>query len=206
MKLSIALVCLLFAFISKGYALSCISCASSDASLCTGSSVTCNGANELCTTIYTTTTIEIFTTTSTTHALTRGCGQISECNQQKTLSNQAMTVNINTGCCNADNCNTTEPTATINTQPNGLECPSCFQLQAATCVPTSKVACTGAETRCTTYSMTSDSVPSKAFLAMEGCATENLCANYNGTTSTSTLGAIRINITCDKATKKNNSR
>ncbi|XP_073458051.1 phospholipase A2 inhibitor and Ly6/PLAUR domain-containing protein-like [Aquarana catesbeiana] len=203
MKLSIALVCLLFGFISKGYALTCVSCTSSSQALCTGSSVTCNGANELCTTIYTTTTLELFGTTSTTYSLTRGCGQISECNEQKTLRNQIMTVNINTGCCNADNCITTEPTATINTQLNGLECPSCFQLSSATCVPTSKVACTGNEIQCTTYSLSSDSVPSKPYMAMEGCATQNLCANYNGTTSTSTLGKLRINITCDKAKKKN---
>ncbi|XP_077312847.1 phospholipase A2 inhibitor NAI-like [Lithobates pipiens] len=204
MKLSIALVCLLFGFISKGYALTCISCSSTSPSLCTGSSVTCTGASELCTTIYTTTTVELFGKSTTTYSLTRGCGQISECNQQKTLRNQIMAVNINTGCCLADNCDTTEPIATISTLPNGLECPACFQLSSASCVPSTTVACTGLETQCTTYSLSTDGVPSKPYMAMEGCATQNLCTNYTGTTSTNTNGSLRINITCDNAKMKNN--
>ncbi|XP_072282505.1 phospholipase A2 inhibitor NAI-like isoform X2 [Pyxicephalus adspersus] len=204
MKLAFALFCLLSVFITKGYALTCISCSSSTKDLCTGPSVTCS-ANEVCTTIYTVTSIEVYKIT--TYALVRGCGQSTECNQPKTLSNQFMTVNINTGCCTTDNCSTTEPPVSTSGKPqNGLVCPSCFDLSAATCVPSTEIQCTGNETRCTTYSMSTTTVPPKPVLGMAGCATENLCVNSDAVTSTSTTGEIRINITCSKATKKKGSR
>ncbi|XP_063797776.1 mucin-2-like [Pseudophryne corroboree] len=183
---------------ARGYTLSCTSCSGTTATLCTGSAIACPSGADACSTTYTETQITAFGLK--TISVERGCGYLSECEQPKSLSNQFMTVNINIGCCTVDNCTAALPTVfTGNAAANGFQCPSCFTLTAETCVPDSNISCTGNETRCTSYSMSSADAPYKPIMAMSGCATPSLCSNYTGTTSTEVTGQIKIGIKCNNA-------
>ncbi|KAG8547091.1 hypothetical protein GDO81_029124 [Engystomops pustulosus] len=111
-----------------------------------------------------------------------------------------MTVDINTGCCQANNCTPAAPIVSSgNTTANGLVCPSCFTLTSSTCVPDTTINCTGSENRCTTYSISTTASPPAPIMAMAGCATDNMCSNYTGT-ATSISGTMAISIGCSNAT------
>ncbi|XP_069803822.1 phospholipase A2 inhibitor gamma subunit B-like isoform X2 [Dendropsophus ebraccatus] len=201
MKLYIAVFILISSMISTGYSLTCISCTSTTQTPCTGSAITCAATEDVCTSIYTETKLTVYGIT--TYAIVRGCGVSSECNNPKSLSNQFMAVDINTGCCNTDNCTPAAPIVTpVNTNTNGLVCPSCFTLTSSTCVPDTKIDCTGSENKCTTYSISTLTNPPKPIMAMAGCATTNMCSNYNGTASSSITGQMNISIGCSNATKR----
>ncbi|XP_075117834.1 uncharacterized protein LOC142187923 [Leptodactylus fuscus] len=183
----------------SGHSLTCISCTSNSQTPCTGSAVTCASTEDVCTSIYTETKLSMYKLT--TYAIVRGCGYSSECNIPKSLSNQFMSVDINIGCCKADNCTPTTPIVTpTNVNKNSLVCPSCFVLSSASCVADNTVDCTGTENRCTTYSISTATDPPGPFLAMAGCATENMCSNYTGNASTSSTGEMKISIGCSNAT------
>ncbi|XP_075047054.1 phospholipase A2 inhibitor and Ly6/PLAUR domain-containing protein-like [Mixophyes fleayi] len=182
----------------KGYSLTCISCTGVSQTPCTGSAITCPSSANTCSSIYTETRIAAFR--ETTYTIVRGCGYSSECDQPKRLSNQFMTVDINISCCKDDNCTPTSPkVSTDNAASNGLMCPSCFTVTSAACVKDGNIDCTGNQTKCTSYSMETTGEHSRPIVAMSGCATENLCSNYNGITSTSTTGEIKISIKCNNA-------
>ncbi|XP_044133698.1 phospholipase A2 inhibitor gamma subunit B-like [Bufo gargarizans] len=181
-----------------GLALMCISCTSTTRTPCTGSAVTCASTEDVCTYIFTETKIRAHRLT--TYTVVRGCGQSSECNR-KSLSNQIMTVEINTACCKADKCTPVAPIVSSgNASKNGLICPSCFSVTSSTCVPDTKIQCTGNETRCSTYSISTTTKPPKPVLSMAGCATENMCSNYTGTATSSVTGKMNISIGCSNAT------
>ncbi|XP_056399898.1 phospholipase A2 inhibitor gamma subunit B-like [Hyla sarda] len=198
MKYVLVVFILLPSMISTGYSLTCISCTSTTQTPCTGSAVTCAATEDVCTSIYTETKLTVYGITS--YAIVRGCGASSECDNPKSLSNQFMTVDINTGCCQSNNCTPAAAIVTPNTVTNNLACPSCFTLTSSTCVPDSQIECTGSEIKCTTYSITTLTDPSRPILAMAGCASENMCSNYNGTASSSVTGQMNISIGCSNAT------
>ncbi|XP_068098430.1 uncharacterized protein [Hyperolius riggenbachi] len=87
--------------------LSCINCTSSSQALCTGPSMICPNSNDVCTSIYTATTI--IQAKITSWSLVRGCGQPTECYQPRSLSNQVLGLRINTGCCTSNDCTPPEP-------------------------------------------------------------------------------------------------
>ncbi|XP_068098429.1 uncharacterized protein [Hyperolius riggenbachi] len=170
----------------------CVSCSSESQALCSGPLIQCP-AGEVCTSTYTETVYygQIIWT------LVRGCGKTTECNQPKTVSNQFMTVSMNTGCCSTSVCTPTEPVVqAISTVKNGLTCPSCFSLTSYACIPDTRTVCTGNEIQCATYSMHNTSVTSGPYIIMLGCATANLCTEPNGVMSSIVIGNIIENITC----------
>ncbi|XP_068098431.1 uncharacterized protein [Hyperolius riggenbachi] len=184
---------------TKNQPLTCISCSNTTLTPCTGSSITCPSTTDVCTTTYTVSTLQVLGITS--YVQVRGCGPPSVCNQPKTLSNTYITTNINTGCCTTNYCTPQQPAVTANTAVrNGLVCPSCFSLTSSTCVPDAKTACTGNETRCSTYTLTRVSAPTTPYLIITGCATKNLCTNSVGVASTSITGGVITNVTCQNAT------
>ncbi|XP_068098434.1 urokinase plasminogen activator surface receptor-like [Hyperolius riggenbachi] len=87
--------------------LNCISCSADSQALCSGPSITCPSTADVCISTYTQTQIIELGITSWT--LVRGCGQPSVCNQPRYLSNQQLTVNMNTSCCTTNNCYPGEP-------------------------------------------------------------------------------------------------
>ncbi|XP_044134662.1 phospholipase A2 inhibitor gamma subunit B-like [Bufo gargarizans] len=198
MKFFLLILVLLSTMMSTGLALMCISCTSTTRAPCTGSAVTCASTEDVCTYIFTETKIRAYGLT--TNSVVRGCGQSSECNNRKSLSNQFMTVEINTACCKADKCSPVAPiVSTGNANKNGLICPSCFSLTSSTCVPDTEIQCTGQQTRCSTYSMSTTTNPPNPVLSMAGCATENMCSNYTGTATSSATGQINVSIRCSNA-------
>ncbi|XP_053307931.1 phospholipase A2 inhibitor NAI-like [Spea bombifrons] len=192
------LVCVLPALLSTGYSLSCISCVSTNGDTCTGPNVTCPQYSDRCSSIYTKTNILPYGLT--TMSIVRGCGYSKECAEPtKTLNNQFMSVDICTSCCEGDNCTPVKPKApSSNPTPNGLQCPSCFALMSDKCAAMNTTQCAGGENKCVSYVI--NSVFRGPFLAMSGCATENLCSNYNGTTTSSEVGEMKVDIACMNAT------
>ncbi|CAJ0931639.1 unnamed protein product, partial [Ranitomeya imitator] len=135
-----------------------------------------------------------------TYSHVRGCGQSSDCNNPKSLSNQFISIDLNTLCCQTDECTPTAPIVLSEKKDsNGLACPSCFTITSSTCKPDNQIQCTGTENRCTSYSISTATDPSEPILAMAGCATENMCSNYDGHATTSTTEQMKISIECSNA-------
>ncbi|XP_073513781.1 phospholipase A2 inhibitor gamma subunit B-like [Phyllobates terribilis] len=194
------LVVVFMIMMSTGYSLKCISCTGADQTPCTGAAVTCAANEDVCTSIYTETKMTVLGLTTYSHV--RGCGQSSDCNNPKSLSNQFISITLNTVCCQTDECTPTAPTAlSEQTDKNGLACPSCFTITSSTCQPDTRIQCTGNENRCTSYSISTVTDPSEPILAMAGCVTENMCSNYDGHATTSTTGQMKITIECKNAMK-----
>ncbi|XP_075183331.1 phospholipase A2 inhibitor gamma subunit B-like [Anomaloglossus baeobatrachus] len=182
-----------------GYSLTCVSCTGADQTPCTGPAVTCAANEDICTSVYTETKMTMLGLT--TYSYVRGCGQSSECNNPKSLSNQFISIDLNTVCCKTDECSPTVPMVLSGkTDKNGLVCPSCFTITSSICEPNNQIQCTGNENRCSSYSISTINNPSEPILAMAGCATENMCSNDNGRHSTSTSGQMKITIGCRNAT------
>ncbi|XP_068098433.1 urokinase plasminogen activator surface receptor-like [Hyperolius riggenbachi] len=178
--------------------LTCISCSANSQALCSGPSITCPSTADVCISTYTQTQILQFGLANWT--LTRGCGQLSQCNQPQYLTNDHMTVRINTGCCTTDNCTPPQPTeAVVSTVINGLVCPSCFSLTSTVCLADATTHCTGTENQCVTYSTSSVTDPSKPYLLAEGCATQGICSNFVGIISSTIVGTTVTNISCSNA-------
>ncbi|XP_073425965.1 phospholipase A2 inhibitor and Ly6/PLAUR domain-containing protein-like [Dendrobates tinctorius] len=182
----------------SGYSLSCISCTGADQAPCVGTAVTCAANEDICTSIYTETKMTMLGLTTYSHV--RGCGQSSDCNIPKSLSNQFISIDLNTLCCQTDECTPTIPIAfSEKNDKNGLACPSCFTITSSTCKPDSQIQCSGNENRCTSYSISTATDPQEPIFAMTGCATENMCSNYDGHATTGTTGQMKISIECRNA-------
>ncbi|XP_032083110.1 phospholipase A2 inhibitor subunit gamma B-like isoform X2 [Thamnophis elegans] len=86
-------------------------------------------------------------------------------------------------CCQTDLCNAEVlPLESYEDfQPNGLQCPGCFELDADSCEANQSVACVGQEDQCLniTYTTVSEFSPLGNFTqksTYQGCTTKNLCS------------------------------
>ncbi|XP_078511667.1 phospholipase A2 inhibitor and Ly6/PLAUR domain-containing protein-like [Lissotriton helveticus] len=192
MRVILAVTCILSALLAEGNALSCQHCSSVTASTCTGALQTCTSEANAC--------ISLVTETSAggaqISAFTRSCGPSSACDKTSSLSNPYMTVRSSSTCCTTDNCTPAAPQlpSPVGTK-NGVICRSCLDASSASCYTSETMTCTGVETKCIRYSVTTTSASQTTNIAVRGCATPSFCDM--GSNSASSQGTtVTIDVAC----------
>uniref|UniRef100_A0A803KEJ2 UPAR/Ly6 domain-containing protein n=1 Tax=Xenopus tropicalis TaxID=8364 RepID=A0A803KEJ2_XENTR len=109
----------------------------------------------------------------------KSCSQNPEmCNISYHLSTTTTRMELTSSCCDTEFCNNdTMHTPSQNTTENGIECPSCFEMNADSCEANETIRCTGSENKCISFSgKMSDSEQGDCIpFALQGCATEDTC-------------------------------
>ncbi|XP_069803696.1 phospholipase A2 inhibitor and Ly6/PLAUR domain-containing protein-like [Dendropsophus ebraccatus] len=160
----LGLLSILSVLAAPGYALSCVQCAS--ASTCSGSSVTCLSGYE-CGSLYT-------ESEGAVHVV-RGCTPKRECNFKGNIVLDNGKFKMATTCCNTDNCTPAPPVfVPLNSEPNGLACPSCEMANSTSCESSNTIQCTGEERRCVLWAVETTGVHAVK-VAYRGCATPSVC-------------------------------
>ncbi|XP_075045977.1 uncharacterized protein LOC142106840 [Mixophyes fleayi] len=200
-------ICILSAITSTSYSISCINCAAENKDLCIGISEKCPSPDDVCISTYERTTIG---GAEATALFMRLCGN---CNQYRTGSVRFHkgTININTTCCQHDNC--TPPTPTLppdkptkddKIKANGLTCKSCYASNIKTCDCNIYMSCTGDETKCIFRSTLTTGKHYYA-VALRGCTRKEMC-DITDADLMSTTTRLRYNFTCtDESDGLNNS-
>ncbi|XP_078511670.1 phospholipase A2 inhibitor and Ly6/PLAUR domain-containing protein-like isoform X2 [Lissotriton helveticus] len=179
-------------FHQQGHVLSCQNCVSSTGVTCGESLQTCHLSADACITTFTETRIGNKRSTW----LVRSCGQSSDCNKTLSLSNPSMTVNMITTCCNTDDCiPKLPPVPPSNDTLNGVTCKSCLDVTSSSCDTTDTVNCTGVETKCISYAVTTTFSSQFTNLALRGCAAPGFC-NLGSTTTSYQRVTIATDVAC----------
>ncbi|XP_075703750.1 uncharacterized protein LOC142696304 [Rhinoderma darwinii] len=147
--------------ISAGEALRCIDCKDFSGKLCSGASVTCPAATDIC--LSTLVQYEINSTNPQIQnvlqsiravsplTLVRGCGYLEECTEVIVLRTSYSRTVTSNRCCKSDLCTPETPTALSEAPKNTLTCPGCFQLTPDSCQDYKPVQCRGDEVQCFSY-------------------------------------------------------
>ncbi|OCT73268.1 phospholipase A2 inhibitor and Ly6/PLAUR domain-containing protein [Xenopus laevis] len=173
MRMFLTSVCIFCVFITAGNCLLCTECNNQTSSSCEGSLVTC----ESCLTVIT--DVQIQNGNASSPTIFKSCNMNPEmCNISYHLSTTTTHMGLTSSCCDTEFCNNaTMHTPSQNTTENGMECPSCFEMNANFCEANDTVRCTGSENKCISfYGKMSDSDQGDCIqFALQGCATENIC-------------------------------
>ncbi|XP_053123622.1 phospholipase A2 inhibitor gamma subunit B-like [Hemicordylus capensis] len=114
----------------------------------------------------------------------------------RTVEETGFSTSANVRCCNSDLCNgeDNQTPPNLNLQPNGLECPSCFDLDADHCQADDTVACLSDESVCYYVGLTIEAPEDTEMrLAYQSCGTPDLCQIPTGVVHT-VGGSIVANI------------
>ncbi|KAM4650700.1 phospholipase A2 inhibitor and Ly6/PLAUR domain-containing protein-like [Discoglossus pictus] len=164
MKSYFPFICIISAFITKGYSLSCIECSSKEGTTCSGRSRFCFSEDSCISSI-----IKLSNNEQEQVIFNRGCAQSRVCDQSGSLTD----AKISTTCCNTDDCTPITPTLPPdNTTKNGVACERCLSDDLDNCNGNT-VKCTGDEDVCfmamyTELGSTSESV-------WKGCTSKQGC-------------------------------
>uniref|UniRef100_A0A803JI26 UPAR/Ly6 domain-containing protein n=1 Tax=Xenopus tropicalis TaxID=8364 RepID=A0A803JI26_XENTR len=146
----------------------------------------------------------------TTEVIKR-CGQAWECSRAGTLRSNYKKVVINTTCCSTDGCDAPVPTLPpLNSEPNGLTCPSCYVSNAKLCLQRRPLKCVGNESRCIHYTSTETFGTTVATESFHGCTTDSICKagsliRHFTSPETEAIRTIKMDLTCSKAMGLNNA-
>ncbi|XP_073513780.1 phospholipase A2 inhibitor and Ly6/PLAUR domain-containing protein-like [Phyllobates terribilis] len=170
------LVFLVFAIgeLTIGEALRCQQCKAVGKEDCSGPSVECKYANDICTQAIEYNIVD-GDKRPTAH---RGCFNLrTVCNQPILLETGDFQMQFYNDCCDTDDCNSgTIKLPPLNTTKNGLYCKSCFVEGSYNCEKYGSVACTCNQGDCIQFSGDAtrpDDVEKK--YAFAGCATKGAC-------------------------------
>eukprot|EP00079_Xenopus_tropicalis_P037507 XP_017951278.1 PREDICTED: uncharacterized protein LOC101731055 [Xenopus tropicalis] len=139
------------------------------------------------------------------------CGQARECSRVGTLRSNKKKIGINTTCCSTSGCNPPVPISPpMDSEPNGLTCPSCYVSNSDTCLQKYPMKCVGNESHCIHYISKDTFENDVTKESFHGCTTDSICKAGSSRRHFSypeikAIRTTRMDLTCSKALGLNNA-
>ncbi|KAJ1105894.1 hypothetical protein NDU88_003298 [Pleurodeles waltl] len=164
-------LCLIFSVVSGGSTLVCKACSGYKG--CIGVKSFCLPSEKSCAIFRTWATLGKVSTPSFVRTCFKGP---STCNTLYSVSAGKFRVTSYSKCCSANLCNTGSLNwPPMNTTVNGLQCPSCYTRNAASCNANTTIDCRGGENRCIRFAGIVKTDSGSFQTSFRGCATQSTC-------------------------------